>query len=275
MQRSNCWPGYGTGSPDGSPSGRSRPLPRRCCHARSPPFVLNTPNVRVSIVEAASPTLLRRVRAGRLDVAVVAVDPGPVQSEGDDLNRYELPRIGLYVAVPDSHRLARRGRVRPAELADDCWIVGQGADGDPQFAAWPTLTDARIGYSARHWPTRLGLVAAGLGISVVPGAATPSIPAGVTVLAGRRPGSHRSHRADRHVCGRERPSSVVRDRPAEASSRHRRSTELRTESARQPQRSVRAPHAHGAAQADMKKDPSVITLEPLISTASTSSGGRI
>lgn len=141
------------------------------------------PKLRVSIVEAASPTLLRRVRAGRLDLAVVAVDPEPLHFEPDDLNRYELPRIGLFVAVPHSHHLARRGRVRPIELAGESWIVGEGTPGDPQFAAWPTLTDARIAYSTRHWPTRLGLVAAGLGISVVPGAATPSIPAGVTVLA--------------------------------------------------------------------------------------------
>ena len=150
--------------------------------------VARHPNLRVSIVEAASPTLLRRVRSGRLDLAVVAVDAEPVQSELDDLNYYELPRIGLFVAVPDSHRLARRGQVTPAELAEEPWIVGEGAPGDPQFAAWPTLTDARIAYSTRHWPTRLGLVAAGLGISVVPGVATPSVPAGVTVLAVVDPG---------------------------------------------------------------------------------------
>ena len=141
------------------------------------------PNLHVSIVEAASPTLLRRVRSGRLDLAVVAVDADPAQSGLTDLNCYELRRIGLFVAVPDAHPLARRRRVRPSELVDDAWIVGEGTPGDPQFAAWPTLTDARIAYSTRYWPTRLGLVAAGLGISLVPGAATPSVPAGVTVLA--------------------------------------------------------------------------------------------
>lgn len=153
--------------------------------------VAQHPNLKVSIIEAASPTLLRRVHSGRLDLAVVAVDAEPAQSELDDFNRYELPQIGLCVAVPDSHRLARRGSVTPGELANEPWIVGQGTPGDPQFAAWPTLTDARIAYATRYWPTRLGLVAAGLGISVIPGAATPSVPAGVTVLAVLDPGRSR------------------------------------------------------------------------------------
>ncbi|WP_067499740.1 LysR substrate-binding domain-containing protein [Actinoplanes sp. TFC3] len=73
--------------------------------------------------------------------------------------------------------------MRPADLAAEAWIVGEGAKGDPQFGAWPTLKDPQIAFAVRSWPTRFGLVAAGLGISVVPQLAAPTVPAGVRTLA--------------------------------------------------------------------------------------------
>ncbi|WP_267883769.1 LysR substrate-binding domain-containing protein [Streptomyces sp. NRRL S-646] len=40
----------------------------------------------------------------------------------------------------------------------------------------------RIAYAAREWPTRLGLVAIGLGIAVLPEVVAASVPAGVRVV---------------------------------------------------------------------------------------------
>ena len=70
-----------------------------------------------------------------------------------------------------------------ADLAGEQWIVGIGAPGDPQFGAWPTLTDPTVSYRVRGWPARLGLVAAGLGICVIPELAAGSVPAGVCTVA--------------------------------------------------------------------------------------------
>ena len=90
--------------------------------------------------------------------------------------------MGLRVAVPEGHRLARRRNVQPRDLVDEAWITGVGAPGEPQFGAWPTITNPRVAYSVRHWTTRLGLVAAGQGVSVLPGTMTFAVPAGVSVL---------------------------------------------------------------------------------------------
>ncbi|WP_263631273.1 hypothetical protein [Streptomyces sp. 8L] len=68
-------------------------------------------------------------------------------------------------------------------MAGEWWIAGKGLRGDPQFGAWPTLDSPRIAHAAREWPTRLGLVAAGLGITVLPSLAAASVPAGVRTVA--------------------------------------------------------------------------------------------
>jgi DNA-binding transcriptional LysR family regulator len=76
-------------------------------------------------------------------------------------------------------RPARHGHV--AELADEPWIVG---DPDPLLDVWPrSPATRRVAYTARDWPARLGLVAAGLGITPVPTVAAGTIPPGIRLVA--------------------------------------------------------------------------------------------
>jgi DNA-binding transcriptional LysR family regulator len=140
------------------------------------------PGLDVSLSEAPTPALLRRLRAGRLGVAVIGVGAGLPEYDLDDL-RHEIVFAGrLCVAVPSGHRLAKADVVPVRDLAGETWIAGDDSGGDPQFRAWPTLPDPAIGHAVRGWPARLGLVAAGLGICLVPEVAALSIPAGVTVI---------------------------------------------------------------------------------------------
>jgi DNA-binding transcriptional LysR family regulator len=65
------------------------------------------------------------------------------------------------------------------DLVGQSWIVGAGATGSPEFGVWPGLEEPKIVFAVRGWPTRLGLVAAGLGIALVPGSMEPVLPRGV------------------------------------------------------------------------------------------------
>ena len=140
------------------------------------------PALDVVIDEAATPVLLRRLRARRLDLAVVALDPETAHQDASGLSGYPLPIVGMRVAVPDKHRLARHRSVQPSDLVDERWIAGIGGPHDPQFGAWPSVANPNVAYTVRHWTTRLGLVAAGLGISMLPGTMTAIAPPGVHVL---------------------------------------------------------------------------------------------
>ncbi|MEV3904020.1 LysR family transcriptional regulator [Mycobacterium sp. NPDC050551] len=145
-------------------------------------LAVDHPGLRVSLREAATPALLRELRAGRLGVAVVGTGAGLPDYDVDGLAARRIYAGDLCIAVPAGHRLASVGRVAVRELADEAWIAGTGSAGDPQFMAWPTLSDPVIRHRVSGWPARLGLVAAGLGICLMPELAARSVPDGVTTV---------------------------------------------------------------------------------------------
>lgn len=136
----------------------------------------------VEFVEASTPTQLRQLRARRIDIAVIGVGHGLPVHDLEGLRHERIFEGDLLLAVPSNHRFADGRRVLATELVDEPWIVGKGLRDDPQFGAWPTLEHPRIAYAAREWPTRLGLVAAGLGITVLPELAAASVPTGVRTI---------------------------------------------------------------------------------------------
>ena len=140
------------------------------------------PSVELSLSEGTTPTQLRRLRAGRLEVALIARGPD-LPYELDDLRADVVLEGGLLVAVAAEHRLARRGTVDVAELEGEPWISGDIGGADPAFGAWPGLADPHVAYAVRDWPSRLGLVAAGLGVATVPSMIVGTIPPGVRVIA--------------------------------------------------------------------------------------------
>ncbi|MDO9407021.1 LysR family transcriptional regulator [Patulibacter sp.] len=140
------------------------------------------PGVLVTLREGSTPTHLRRVRAGRLEVGVVALDADELDA-ASDLRCDLLVRGRTLVAVAATHRLAGRATVSPDELEDEPWIAGAGGAGEPSFTVWPGLRGTpRVAFAVRDWPGRLGLVAAGLGIAVVPSLAAAAVPRGVELV---------------------------------------------------------------------------------------------
>ncbi|BBY77998.1 LysR family transcriptional regulator [Mycolicibacterium parafortuitum] len=140
------------------------------------------PALAIGLTEGPSRTLVRDLRAGRLDIAVIATGPGLPDYDLDGLVQHRIYAGDMCVAVPADHRLAGLGRVPVRELTDEQWIAGAGSAGDPQFTAWPTLDEPNIRHRVVGWPARLGLVAAGLGICVMPELAALSVPAGVVTI---------------------------------------------------------------------------------------------
>jgi DNA-binding transcriptional LysR family regulator len=138
------------------------------------------PGLKVQLTEASTPAQLAAMRRGRMEVAVVATGDGLPEYDlrGLRLTALRSPR-GAGVAVAESHPFAARERIEPGELVGQGWVVGSRSGDAPEFGAWPGIAEPRITFTARDWPTRLGLVAAGLGIALVPGIAAQAVPRGV------------------------------------------------------------------------------------------------
>ncbi len=140
------------------------------------------PAFKVKIREGGTEAQLRRLRAGRIDLAVIAAGGG-LDYDLKGLQFDQLMRGQAHVIVSAEHRFAERGWVNVADLEDAVWIVGEADRSGPQFGAWPTLSgEPDIGYTLRDWPGRFGLVAAGLGVAVIPSLLLPALPPRVHAL---------------------------------------------------------------------------------------------
>lgn len=136
------------------------------------------PGLVIELHEAGSPTQMRWMRSTRIEVALVGRGEGLPAYDFTGLEIDVLPPTPLGVAICLTHPLAQRDELELADIADELWVVGTGSG--PQFLAWPTLSEPRIAYRVGGWHTRLGIVAAGLAITVIPEGGAHNVPRNVT-----------------------------------------------------------------------------------------------
>jgi DNA-binding transcriptional LysR family regulator len=129
------------------------------------------PDLTVSLSEREPHEAIPALRRGHLDVAVVQDWADDVLAVPDDLSRCHLMDDPFDVALPVDHPLARRTSVALAELADDDWISwSSGQICHDWLVRTLGLHDAtpRVLHTASEHSTQLALVAAGLGVAVIP-----------------------------------------------------------------------------------------------------------
>jgi DNA-binding transcriptional LysR family regulator len=146
-------------------------------------FTAAHPGVTVSLVEGLTPAHLNRLRAGDLDLALATNYPGrPLDDNGIEFAA--LLDDPLLVAVPRDHWLAGRKRVRLAELAGESWVAGSREVSDTLLAAClRSGFQPRIDFVVAEWMAKLGMVAAGVGITLVSSLAAAAVRADVALVA--------------------------------------------------------------------------------------------
>lgn len=167
------------------------------------------PQTRVTLRETVSPRLLTSVARGHLDVAVVTVSGStPIESTAPDsaaagVVAAEPTAAGvalipllddpLLVALPPGHPLTDRPSVTAATLRHERWVVGSVDPGTPLLGAWTgSAWKPDIAFVARDWVAKIGLVRAGLGVTVVPGLAVTMLPPGIAVTRIDHPAATRT-----------------------------------------------------------------------------------
>ncbi|MCZ7433208.1 LysR family transcriptional regulator [Streptomyces sp. WMMC1477] len=134
-------------------------------------FRADHPRVRFALVQNYGEAMLERLREGTLDLCLTS----PVPDDPDLVTR-RLDEQRLRLVVPDDHRLARRKRVRLAEAADEPFITLEPGYGMRRI--FETLCaeagfTPRVAFEGEEAETLRGLVAAGLGVALLPPAAVP------------------------------------------------------------------------------------------------------
>jgi DNA-binding transcriptional LysR family regulator len=134
-------------------------------------FTERHPGVETDLVELDPDEATGLLAARDLDLALVYAFPVVEDLPGEAFEYVHLLDDRLYIALPQSHRLARRQRIKLAELAQEPWI--QGVRRGSTLAVVPAACRAagfepRIVFRSDDHMAVQGFVAAGLGVAVVP-----------------------------------------------------------------------------------------------------------
>ncbi|NKY43211.1 LysR family transcriptional regulator [Nocardia cerradoensis] len=143
------------------------------------------PGLDVLTREGTTPALVRAIRAGSLDLAVITSRPPhrPPDTELPRLIVEQLTDVELLVAAPATGRFAGRATVTVDELVDARWIASPSATTEPLLGVWPGLPGRpHIAHRARDWLAKLALVAAGCGVTTVPSGLFPALPPEVITM---------------------------------------------------------------------------------------------
>ncbi|WP_407560725.1 LysR family transcriptional regulator [Streptomyces sp. 184] len=134
-------------------------------------FRKDHPRVRFALVQNYGEWMLQRLRAGELDLCLTSPVP-----DAPDLAARRLDEQRLRLVVPDDHRLAGRRRIRLAEVAEDPFVTlepGYGMRRMMEELCAAAGFVPRIAFEGEEAETIRGLVAAGLGVALLPPPAVP------------------------------------------------------------------------------------------------------
>ncbi|MER7829144.1 MULTISPECIES: LysR family transcriptional regulator [unclassified Streptomyces] len=134
-------------------------------------FRVDHPKVRFTLVQNYGEAMIERLRAGELDLCLTSPVP-----DAPDLVGRRLDEQRLRLVVPDDHRLAGRKRIRLAEAADEAFVTlepGYGLRRITDDLCAEAGFRPRVAFEGEEAETLRGLVAAGLGVALLPPPAVP------------------------------------------------------------------------------------------------------
>jgi DNA-binding transcriptional LysR family regulator len=129
-------------------------------------FRADHPGIRFSLVQNYGEAMLERLRSGELDLCLTSPVP-----DAPDLVGRRLDEQKLRLVVPADHRLAARRRIRLAEAADETFVTlepGYGMRRITDDLCQEAGFRPRIAFEGEEAETLRGLVAAGLGVALLP-----------------------------------------------------------------------------------------------------------
>ena len=128
------------------------------------------PEVTLSLVEGEPEELIPRLRDGEFDLGLI------FEFEGTGELRPGLQSAPLFedpmkLALPKGHRLARKEQVALADLSDDAWVQTSEASACARHVVRVCRAagfEPRVSFESDDYLTVQGLVAAGVGVALIP-----------------------------------------------------------------------------------------------------------
>ncbi len=139
-------------------------------------FKARHPDVELTLAEGEPEEIVPRLRAGELDLALLfefgqaggASEAGGV---ADGLARFQLLEDPLYLALPAEHPFAQRQGLRLADLDDEAWVQTSSTSPCARYVVRSCHAagfEPNVAFESDDYQTVQGLVAAGVGVALIP-----------------------------------------------------------------------------------------------------------
>jgi len=138
-------------------------------------FASRHPGVELTLAEGEPLQIASRLCSGELDLALLFEFDEPGDGDGESargrLARVDLLEDPLYLALPRGHRLAERRRLRLEDLRGEAWV--QTAQASPCArhvvrSCHAAGFEPNVSFESDDYQTVQGLVAAGVGVAMIP-----------------------------------------------------------------------------------------------------------
>jgi DNA-binding transcriptional LysR family regulator len=133
-------------------------------------FRASYPDVELTLSEGEPQEIAPRLRAGELDLALLFEFEGETEL-GEGTSRVELLEDPMYLALPREHRLARKKQLRLEDLKGEAWVQTSSASPCARHVVRSCHAagfEPNVSFESDDYQTVQGLVAAGVGVALIP-----------------------------------------------------------------------------------------------------------
>jgi DNA-binding transcriptional LysR family regulator len=149
-------------------------------------FRISHPGVEVTLAEGEPEEIASRLRAGEFDLALLFEFEGVGERLGAGIRRFELIEDPLHLALPGSHPLARRRQLALEDLREESWVQTSIASPCARHVVRSCHAagfEPRVAFESDDYQTVQGLVAAGVGVALIPQLALSAVRPDIRIRA--------------------------------------------------------------------------------------------
>ncbi len=147
-------------------------------------FRASHPGVEVSLAEGESEEIAPRLRAGDFEIVLLFEFEGVGEKLGAGMRRFELLDDPLHLALPAEHRLSRRKQLRLEDLREEAWVQTSATSPCARHVVRSCHAagfEPRVSFESDDYQTVQGLVAAGVGVALIPQLALSTVRSDIQV----------------------------------------------------------------------------------------------
>ncbi len=144
------------------------------------------PDVALTLAEGEPEEIAPRLRSGEFDLALLFEFPGVRERPGAGLRSVTLLEDPMHVALPSDHELAAKPALTLADLRDQEWVQTSASSPCARHVVRSCLAagfEPHVTFESDDYETVQGLVAAGVGVALIPRLALSRVHRGIVVRA--------------------------------------------------------------------------------------------